>query len=82
MDIEKKSIKEIANIIIRGEKTLVFPLQIHSGWISDQQGHHILDLRGWGFIQYADDDKGAEIQDAIGEWVIKTLNDSFIINKE
>ena len=75
--IEDLTIKEIADIKIRGEKTLVFPLQIHSGWISDKQGHHILDLRGWGFIQYADDNKGAEIQDAIGEWVVKTLNKEY-----
>lgn len=68
------NIKEIANTIIRGQKAIVFPLQIHSGWISDQNGHHILDVRGWGFLQYADNDKGADLQDGIGQWVVDTLN--------
>jgi hypothetical protein len=68
------NIQEIANTIIRGEKAIVFPLQIHSGWVSDQNGHHILDVRGWGFLQYADKNLGAELQDGIGEWVVATLN--------
>lgn len=67
-------IKEIVETKIRGEIALKFPLKINSGWISDALGHHVLDLRGWGYLQYADDNKGAEIQDAIGEWVIATLN--------
>ena len=56
------NIKEIANTIIRGERAIVFPLQIHSGWVSDQLGHHILDIRGWGFLQYAENEKGAELK--------------------
>ena len=75
-------IQEIANTIIRGEKALVFPLQIHNGWVSDQQGHHVLDIRGWGFLQYADNDKGADLQDSIGEWVVKTLNEAYEKSKQ
>ena len=71
------TIHDIANTVIRGEKALVFPLKVTDGWVSDQQGHHVLDIRGWGFLQYADGDKGAELQDGIGEWVVKTLNDAF-----
>lgn len=71
------SIKEIANTIIRGEKALTFPLVNHDGWIADKNGHHVLDMRGWGFLQYADNDKGAELQDGIADWVVKTLNDAF-----
>lgn len=67
-------IKKIANTLIRGEKAITFPLQIHSGWISDSKGHHILDVRGWGFIQYLGE--GAEqLQDDIGQWVVDTLNE-------
>lgn len=66
--------KEIFNTIIKGDKCLTFPLQNNYGWIADANGHHILDVRGWGYLQYADDDKGAEIQDAITQWVVDTLN--------
>lgn len=71
-------IKEIANTIIKGKKAIVFPLQNHDGWISDQGGHHLLDIRGWGFWQYADNERGADLQDAFGAWVVKTLNDAFV----
>lgn len=67
----------LSRIIIRGKENIVFPLQIHSGWISDQAGTHLLDVRGWGHFQYADNDKGAEIQDAFGEWVVKALNEQY-----
>lgn len=71
-----RTIKELADIKIRGEKTLVFPLKRSESWISDSQGHHILDLRGWGFIQYLGE--GAEeLQDEIGDWVVETLNKAY-----
>lgn len=70
-------IKEISETIIRGEKCLVFPLKIEHGWVSDKLGHHILDIRGWGYIQYADKN-AEEIQDSIGEWIVKTLNEKFL----
>ena len=74
-----KTIKEISETIIRGEKALVFPLKLsNETWVSDQIGHHVLDIRGWGYLQYADDGKGAEIQDSIGEWVVKTLNEAYL----
>lgn len=69
-------ILEIAKTKIRGENAITFPLQIHSGWISDSKGHHILDVRGWGFIQYLGEGAG-EFQDAIGAWVVKTLNEDY-----
>ncbi|MFA6097575.1 MAG: hypothetical protein WC788_08200 [Candidatus Paceibacterota bacterium] len=68
MDIQK-----IADTIIRGEKAITFPLKINSGRVSDQKGHPILDIRGWGFIQYADQNT-EEIQDGIGQWVVDALN--------
>ena len=69
-------IQEIANTIIRGEQCLMFPLKLDSasaGWISDQLGHHVLDIRGWGYIQYAGKD-AEKLQDGIGKWVVETLN--------
>lgn len=71
------SIKEIAKIKIRGEVAIKFPLQIHNGWVSDANGNHVLDIRGWGHLQYADNNQGAEIQDSIGEWVVKSLNEAY-----
>lgn len=69
------TLKEIKNTIIRGEKALVFPLKIHSGRVTDSEGNHVLDIRGWGHLQYADNNKGEEIQDSIGDWVVNTLNE-------
>ena len=66
--------KEIFNTNIRGDKAITFPLVNYDGWIADSKGHHILDVRGWGHFQYADDDKGAEIQDVLAQWVVDTLN--------
>ncbi len=81
-------IKTIANTVIRGEKAIVFPLQIHDNWVSDQNGHHILDIRGWGFLQYADRhldgmDKSVayELQDGIGQWVVDSLNQAWELQK-
>lgn len=74
MDID---IKKIAKTKIRGEQAITFPLQIHNGsWVSDANGHHILDICGWGFIQYLGE--GAEkLQDDIGQWVVDTLNEAY-----
>lgn len=72
------NIVELSNVIIRGEKNLVFPLQIHNGtWIQDAKGTHVLDVRGWGHFQYADDGKGEKIQDDFGAWVVEVLNKAF-----
>lgn len=70
-------IQEIANTIIRGEKALQFPLKREfGGWVSDSAGHHIFDMRGWGYIQYMGE--GAEkFQDEICDWIVKTLNEKW-----
>jgi hypothetical protein len=69
-------IEQIVATIIRGEQALKFPLKIHTGWISDANGNHILDVRGWGYLQYHKDgnEAAAVLQDAIGDWVVETLN--------
>lgn len=71
------TILEVATTKIRGETAIAFPLKIHDQWVSDANGNHVLDIRGWGHLQYADNEKGAEIQDSIGAWVVKTLNEQF-----
>lgn len=69
-------IYEIAETLIRNEKALVFPLKLNgSTWVSDQAGHHVLDIRGWGYLQYHE--KGDQLQDGIAEWVVKTLNEAY-----
>ena len=78
-------IKTLSDILIRGEKNIIFPLTNHNGWIADIKGTHLLDVRGWGHFQYATNEKpdqefgtkGAEIQDAFGDWVVKTLNEAY-----
>lgn len=70
------TIHEIANTLIRGEKAIVFPLKEPvAGMIHDQEGNHILDIRGWGRLQYHE--KGEELQDGIAAWVVKTLNAAY-----
>lgn len=70
------NLKEIVGTIIRGEQALKFPLEIHNGWVSDANSNHVLDVRGWGYLQYHSEgrEKAAELQDAIGDWVVETLN--------
>lgn len=70
-------IEQIVSTIIRGEQALKFPLKIDHGWVSDANGNHILDMRGWGYLQYHSDGEqaGADLQDAIGDWVVETLNE-------
>jgi len=43
--------------------------------IIDSDLNHILDIRGWGRLQKLPD--GPEIQDAIGEWIAKLINEDF-----
>lgn len=71
------NIKEICATLIRGEQVIKFPLTIHCGRVHDANSHHVLDIRGWGNIQYHSDgpDAAAALQDAIGDWVVKTLNE-------
>lgn len=71
-------ILEIVNTKIRGEKAITFPLKHIMGGIWDSNSHHILDIRGWGFIQYLEGEGKAEaLQDAIGDWVVRALNENY-----
>lgn len=75
--MNNKTLQEIVSTIIRGEQALKFPLHIANNWVADANGNHILDIRGWGYFQYHSEggDAAAELQDAIGLWIVKTLNE-------
>ena len=71
------TIHEIVGTIICGEQALKFPLKRDfGGWVNDANGNHVLDIRGWGRLQYHKDGEEAAsvLQDAIGDWVVETLN--------
>ena len=71
----EKDILKLADTIIRGEKAIVFPLIRNNQWVSDSAGHHIFDMRGWGYIQYLEGEGKAEkFQDDFCDWIIETLN--------
>lgn len=73
-------IKQIVGTIIRDKPALQFPLANHGGWIADANSHHVLDVRGWGYLQYHSDgqEAAATLQDAIADWVVKTLNEEAV----
>lgn len=69
------TIQEVAKTMIRKEPAIKFPLKMgYAGDVWDAKSNRVLDIRGWGHLQYADDGKGAELQDSIGAWVVETLN--------
>jgi len=72
-------ILEIAKTKVRGQKVLTFPLKLVMGSIFDQNGRHVLDLRGWGGLSYHE--KGEELQDGIGKWILETLNKEYELLK-
>jgi len=41
--------------------------------IFDADNNHVLDIRGWGRLQYIKD--GASIQDAIGYFIAEAINE-------
>ena len=72
------TIQEIANTMIRGTPAIQFPLKLTlADWISDANDKHVLDVRGWGHLQYAENGKGEELQDGIAEWIVKSLNEAW-----
>lgn len=71
------TIQEAVATIIRGEQAFKFPLVNQHGWIADANNNHVLDVRGWGYLQYHGEgrEKAAELQDFFGDWVVQVLND-------
>jgi hypothetical protein len=41
--------------------------------ILDEDNNHILDIRGWGRLQYMED--GEELQDSIGCFIVDAINE-------
>lgn len=72
-------ILQISRVIIRGEPAYQFPLKHESGWVSDKSGSHVIDIRGWGMLSYHSEgeDAAGKLQDAFGEWVVRTLNEGY-----
>ena len=56
------------------EKIFKFPLKydIYGQSILDQDNNKVLDIRGWGHIQYLED--AENIQDNIGEYICNLIN--------
>lgn len=55
------------------EKLIVGPVKHVCGMIHDKEGNHIVDIRGWGRLQYMKD--GEILQDKIGDWVAQAINE-------
>ena len=70
------NIKEMFDVLVRGEKPFYFPLKYdnHGTYIFDAKDNMVLQMRGWGRLQYEEQGKGAEIQDTFANWVVDTLN--------
>jgi hypothetical protein len=56
------------------KKNIKFPLKYddYGRYIFDADGNIFAQIRGWGKLQKLEN--GAEVQDAIGQFVVQTLN--------
>lgn len=52
------------------------PVKFQIGKIFDDEGNHILDIRGWGRLQYLPDAEAK--QDGIGEFVAEAINEKLL----
>lgn len=43
--------------------------------IWDSNNHHLVDIRGWGFLQYFED--GELAQDAFGQMIVDAFNEKY-----
>lgn len=68
------TIKDIKKQFPLAFDTLKFPLKYdeHGQMIFDADNDHVLDIRGWGSIQYMD--QPFERQDQIGKMIVEVLN--------
>lgn len=64
---------EVATIIRKGF-TPPFSYDIHGTWIIDANSKHVMDVRGWGHLQYLGTEAADEIQTTIGKSVASHLN--------
>lgn len=68
------NLADLAQILIRGEKCITFPLKHNAaGMVHDANGCHVLDIRGWGRIQYLGPE-ASQLHDAIADQVVIILN--------
>lgn len=52
-----------------------FVYEPYAQMIMDDKGKHVLDIRGWGYLQKFED--AEDIQDSMGKLVTKLLNNEF-----
>lgn len=55
------------------ERLIVGPVRAVDQMVSDAEGSRILDVRGWGRLQYYKN--GAEVQDKITAWIVEAINE-------
>lgn len=55
------------------DRLIIGPVKVVCGMVHDAEGNHILDIRGWGRIQYYENAEG--IQDKIAQWVVDAINE-------
>lgn len=69
-------LKKLAAVSCHGQPAIAFPVHHGgAGMIHDVNSNHILDIRGWGRIQY--EKNGSQIQDAIADKVVEILNKEY-----
>lgn len=55
------------------KRLIVGPVKATYAGVWDAEGHHILDMRGWGRLQYFEN--GDQIQDRLAEYVAAAINE-------
>lgn len=55
------------------EKLIVGPVTSYCGMMHDAEGSHILDVRGWGRLQYFEN--AQQLNDSIEAWLVEAVND-------
>lgn len=55
------------------KRLIVGPVTAINQMVSDSESNRILDIRGWGRLQYYRG--GAELQDKITAWVVEAINE-------
>ena len=72
-----KTTEELREIAKAGDFVLPFHYDASGQMVMDKEDNQVLDIRGWGRLQYLGAEKAASIQDALGELVCRYLNSAF-----
>lgn len=55
------------------ERLIVGPVTEYCQKVTDAEGNMLVDIRGWGRLQYFKD--GDKLQDKIAKWVVDAINE-------